>query len=111
MNWDHTPRTLDAELLEECGSHDRFRRRERVWIQERTSNDADDDDAESSAKYLRTVSHHSATGHGSEIGDNHGDRRGIRGEFELISEHGRVEILTAVAREVHPAHEKDQVDK
>lgn len=93
MDWDHTPCALDAELLEEGRGDDGFGAGECVRVEECPSDDADEDDAEAAAEYLGAVSDRGAARHRSKIGNHLRHCHCVGGEFELVRQHCRVEIL------------------
>lgn len=96
MDRDDSPRTLDAELLEEGGGNDGVRGREGVGIEERAADHADEDDGESPTEYLRAVADHSSASHSAKVCDDLGYGYGIGAEIVLVLQHGRVQILGAV---------------
>lgn len=91
MDRDDAPRTLDAELLEKGRGNDTLVADKGVWIEERATYDANDDDAEPPAERLREEAYHGAASHGAKVGHNLGYSNGVGAEFELILQHGRVE--------------------
>ena len=96
MDRDNSPSALDTELLEEGRRHEGLRRGESVWVQQGAADDADEDDAEAPAEYLRAVPNHGAAGHSAKVGDDLRDSDGIGGEVVLVGKERGVEILRAM---------------
>lgn len=96
MDGDDTPSALHAELLEEGRRHDGFGMHKGIGVQQGTADDGDGDDGEPAAKDLTRPAAEGTTGQGAEIGDDLGDGDGVGGEFELVRQHGGVEVLRAV---------------
>lgn len=111
VNWNNTPGTLDAELLEEGGGDDGLAGGEGVWVEESTTNDGDNDDTEATTESLRKVTDSSTTGHGTEVCNDLSDGDGVGREVVLVGEHGWVEILGTVTHEVESSHQDDEVDE
>lgn len=86
MDGDDTPGTLNAELLEEGGSHESGGGCEGVWVQQGSTNDADENDGKPAAEDLRTVSDHGTAGHSTQVRHNLGHGYSIGGEIVLIGE-------------------------
>lgn len=109
VDGDDTPGALDAELLEKGGSHDGGVVHKGVWVEQGAANNAAADDAESTADGLAQEADKGSASHGAQVGNNlrNGDLVGAEGE--LVGQHGRVEILAAVAHEVEAGHEQDEV--
>ena len=109
VDWDDSPSALHAELLEERRRSDLLRLHERIRIQQCATENADDDDAEAPAEYLRRVADNGAASNSAKV-RNHlrdGDLIGIK--VQLVLEHGRIQILAAVRHEVEASHEADEV--
>lgn len=100
MDGDHAPGALDAELFEKGRGDDGFGAGECVRVQECPSDDADEDDAEAAAKDLGAVSNRRSTCHRSEIGNDLRHCHGVGGEFELVRQHCRIEILGTMRPEL-----------
>lgn len=96
MDGNNAPCTLDAELFEECGSHDPLIRDECVRVEKCAAHNADYNDAETPAESLAQISDRCTTSESTQIGDYLGYGNGISGEIELILEKSRVQILGAV---------------
>lgn len=65
MDGNDAPCTLDAELLKECGCDDRAGGSVGVRVEESASDDGDEDDGETTAKYLRTITDYCTASHSS----------------------------------------------
>ena len=86
---------LDAELFEECGRVGPRADDERVWIQQGTADEAQDEHREAPAKDLATVAHRDTPNHRSDIRDDENVRDVARLEVVCL-EHYVVEILRCV---------------
>src|SRR2546423_12890526 len=111
MNRNHAPGTLDTELLEEGSGNDPFVLNEGVRVQERATDDTDDDDAESAPEDLAAISNSGAAGNSTQVGNDLRHSDGVGREEELVRQHGWVEVLAAVGHEVEAGHEQDEVDE
>lgn len=109
VDGDDSPGALDAELLEEGGGHDGGIVHESVWVEQRAADNAAADDAESTADGLTQETNNRSTSHGAQVGHNLRDGDLVGAEVELVGQHGRVQILAAVAHEVEAGHEQDEV--
>lgn len=109
MDGDDAPSALDAELLEEGGGHDGGVVHEGVWVEQGAANNAAADDAESTTDGLTQETNNRSTSHGAQVGNNLRNCDLVGAEGELVGQHGRVEILAAVAHEVEAGHEQDEV--
>lgn len=109
VDGDDAPGALDAELLEKGGGHDGVGADKGVRVEEGATDDAAADDAEAAADGLGEEADDGAAGHGAEVGDDLGNGDLVGREVELVLQHGRVEILAAVAHEVEAGHEEDEV--
>jgi hypothetical protein len=69
MDWDYAPGTLDTKLLEEGCGYNALARNEGIRVQQRATNDTDDDDAEPAAKDLARIANGGAAGYGTQVGD------------------------------------------
>lgn len=96
MDWDYAPCSLDAELLEECGSDDGVAAGEGIWVEQSTADDTDEDDGETTAEDLRAVSDYRSSSHGAEVGNDLCYGHCVGAEIELVLEHNGIEILRAV---------------
>lgn len=109
VDGDDAPGALDAELLEKGGGHDGRVVHKSVWVEQSAADNAAADDAESTADGLAQETNERSSSHGTQVGHNlrNGDLVGAEGE--LVGQHGRVQILAAVAHEVEAGHEQDEV--
>ena len=96
MDGDDTPCALDAELFKEGSSHNRLGGNVGIWVQQRGSDDTDDDDGESSAKDLAGPAAESAARDSTQVSDNLRDRDSIARKAELVGEQRGIEILRAM---------------
>lgn len=104
MDRNDAPGALDTELLEEGRCNHCVGAGEGVRVQKRAADDANEDDAESSPEDLRAVANGRAASHSSQISHNLCDCDGVRGEFELVCQHGRVNVLRTMRHEVKSSH-------
>lgn len=109
VDGDDAPGALDAELLEKGGGHDGLVADEAVGVQQGAANDAAEHDAEAAADRLAAEADDGAARHGAQVGDDLRHRHSRLAEAELVLEHGRVQILRAVAHEVEAGHEQHEV--
>lgn len=84
MDWDDTPCALNTELLKECSGNDGFGGDKRIWVQESTANDADDNDGEATAKNLGAITDNSTSCHGAKIGNDLGYSDQVSAEAVLV---------------------------
>lgn len=96
MDWNDTPCSLDAELLEEGSCDDGLRRSKSVWVEKSTTNDTNEDNGEATTEDLGAVPNGSTTQHGSEISHDLCDCDCVGREVELVGQHSWVEILRSV---------------
>ena len=96
MDRDDTPCALHAELLEESCGNDGVGLDEGVRIKQCSTDNAHDDDGEATAENLRAVANDGSASNRTQISHDLGDCNGIGAEFELVGEHGRIEILRTV---------------
>lgn len=99
VDGDNAPGALHAELLKEGGGHDALVLDEGVRVEESAADDADYDDGEAAAEDLAGPAAEGAARQGAQVGDDLGDGDGVLGEFELVAQHGGVQILGAVGLE------------
>ena len=92
MDGNHTPGALDAELLEEGCSDDRFGFHEGIRIEKGAAEDAHTDNAEAASEDLGAVAYRCAAGHSAKVGDDLCYGYGVRAKFELVGKHGWVEV-------------------
>jgi hypothetical protein len=93
MDWDDTPSSLDTELLEEGSCDDFLVVYKGIWVQQGTSDDRDEDDAESTAKNLRAIPNYCPTSHSSKVCNNLSYCHSIGAEVVLVCKHGRIKVL------------------
>lgn len=84
MDWDDTPSTLDAELLEECSGDDSFGTGETVRVEQCAADDAHDNDAKAASEDLGRIADYRATANSSEIGNDLGNCNSIGREIVLV---------------------------
>lgn len=111
MDGDHTPSSLNAELLEESRSHDPLVADERVRVQQSSTNDGYEDDAEAPTESLGEIANGSTSADSTQVCNDLRYRHSVGGEVVLVRKHGRVEILRAVGHEVKARHQEDHVDE
>lgn len=109
MDGNHSPGALHAELLEKRGRHDGIAADERVRVQQRAAADAAADDAEPTTNRLAAETHDGAAQHGTQVGHDLRDGDLCLAEAQLVRQHGRVQVLAAVAHEVEAGHEEHEV--
>ena len=108
MDRDHAPSALDAELFEESGRDHSLAAGECVRVEQSSTDDGYEDDAEPSTKDLGRVSDDRSACHGSQIGNHLSHSHSIWRELELIFEHGWIKILRAMRHEVETCHQELQ---
>lgn len=106
MDGDDTPGTLNEELFCEGGAHDTVISDEAVRIKEGTSADAGDNDGETTTEHLGEIANEGTTKHSAEVSDDLGHGDFVVAEFELVLQHGRVEILGSVGLHIHDVSAK-----
>ena len=84
MDGDHTPGTLDAELLEEGSGNNGFAAGVGVRVEQGASDNRDENNGEAATEDLGAVANDSAAGHGTEIGDYLSYGHGIGAEAVLV---------------------------
>lgn len=109
VNGNDSPSALHAELLEESSGHDGRVVHKGVGVEQSTADNAADDDAEATADRLAHETNNGTASHGAQVSNDlgHGDLVGT--ESQLVRQHGRVQILAAVAHEVEAGHEQNKV--
>lgn len=111
VDGDDAPGALDAELLEEGGGHDGGVVDKRVGVEQGAADNAAADDAEATADGLAQETNKRSSSHGAQVSHNLRDGDFVGAEAELVGQHGRVQILAAVAHEVEAGHEQDEVEQ
>ena len=111
MDGDDAPGALDAELLKEGRRHDGLVGDEGVRVEEGSTQDRCDDDAEATAEDLGRIANAGATGDGTEVGDDLGDRLSVSGKAELAGQHRGVEVLRTMGHKIKASHQEHEVDE
>lgn len=109
VNGDDTPGALDAELLEECRGHDGLAAHKTVGVEQRRTDDAAANNAKPSPQRLRREAHDRTAQHRTQVRHDLCDGDLVLAKLELVLQHGRVQILTAMAHKVEARHEEDEV--